>query len=58
MSSTNGSLTGYLREPQNTAWLEDVGDAGRVARRRAKGDAEHLVLVVIDEREQFAPVLA
>ena len=30
--------------------LKDVGDAGRVARRRAKSDAKHLVLVVIDER--------
>src|SRR5215831_177114 len=33
--------------------LENVDDAGRITRRRAKSDAEHLVLVVIDEREQL-----
>ena len=30
--------------------LEDMGDAGRVARRRAKSDGEHFILVVVDER--------
>src|SRR5580692_7107477 len=34
--------------------FENMGDAARVGRRRAKGDAEDLVLVVVDEREQFS----
>jgi hypothetical protein len=50
MSSTNGSLTGYLRERKHGV-LENVGDAGRVERRGAKGGSEHLVLVVVDERQ-------
>src|ERR1700741_4432984 len=30
--------------------LENVGDTGRVPRRRAKSDTKHFVVVVIDER--------
>ena len=35
--------------------LQDVGQAGRVGRRRAEGDAEDLVLVVVLQRQQFRP---
>ena len=48
MSSTKGSLMGYLREPQRTE-CSDVRDAGGVGRGRAEGDAEGLVLVIVGQ---------
>ena len=53
ISSTNGSLIGYLRDPHSTEcsriWATPVEFGGR----RRERDAEHLVLVVVEEREQL-----
>src|SRR5271165_3242642 len=42
-------LHGVLVRTAKHGVLEDVGDASRVARRRAKSDSKHLILVVVDE---------
>src|SRR5262249_10472800 len=46
-------LDRVLARPAQHGMLQDVGDAGRVARQGPEGDAEYLILVIIDEREQF-----
>src|ERR1700694_3227496 len=42
----------FARSTQHRV-LENMSDAGRICRRRAEADAEHLVLVAIEEREQL-----
>src|SRR5690606_5137725 len=46
----------FFRSAQHRMF-ENVRQAGGILRRCGKGDAEHLVLVVIDERKHLRPGL-
>ena len=57
ISSTNGSLIGYLRDPHSTECSRMWATPVEIGGRRREGDAEHLVLVTVDERDQLGPGL-
>ena len=48
-----GFLERILLRSAQYSVFQDVGNAGRIGWRRAEGDAENLVFVVIFQREHF-----